>query len=217
VSLGSVSSAGSSISGRNPADRFLMGLLRACADAVLVGAGTLRATPGHRWTPEHIFPEMAGAFEDLRHRLRRQPRPRLVLFTVSGDLDVEHPALLEGATVVTNVVGAARLQNRLPGSSDVVVADVQQAIPELHRRGFKTLLTEGGPRLIGELIKADALNEAFITVSPVIAGRDREERLGMVAGAELLPSRGLWSRLVSVRRHHDFLFLRYDLRKSASP
>jgi len=44
-------SSGSAISGDDPADRFVMGLLRACADIVLIGAGTLRATPGHRWTP----------------------------------------------------------------------------------------------------------------------------------------------------------------------
>src|SRR5688572_9423373 len=31
-------------------DRFVMGLLRACADAVLVGAGTLRGSPRTRWT-----------------------------------------------------------------------------------------------------------------------------------------------------------------------
>lgn len=37
--------SGSAISGREPADRFVMALLRACADAVLIGAGTLRATP----------------------------------------------------------------------------------------------------------------------------------------------------------------------------
>jgi hypothetical protein len=47
VTLGSGVSAGSVISGKNPADRFLMGLLRACADVVVIGAGTMRATPGH--------------------------------------------------------------------------------------------------------------------------------------------------------------------------
>src|SRR4029077_18274636 len=45
VSLGVKPSAGSVISGKYPADRFVMGLLRSCADAVVVGAGTLRATP----------------------------------------------------------------------------------------------------------------------------------------------------------------------------
>ena len=48
-------SSGSAISGHDPADRFVMGLLRACADVVLIGAGTLRATPGHLWTPGHVW------------------------------------------------------------------------------------------------------------------------------------------------------------------
>ncbi|MGO4756694.1 hypothetical protein AB4212_50220, partial [Streptomyces sp. 2MCAF27] len=39
--------SGSTISGREPADRFTMGLLRACANAVVIGAGTLRASPHH--------------------------------------------------------------------------------------------------------------------------------------------------------------------------
>jgi riboflavin biosynthesis pyrimidine reductase len=49
-------SSGSTISGHEPADRFVMGLLRAFADAVVIGAGTLRATPTHRWTPAHVCP-----------------------------------------------------------------------------------------------------------------------------------------------------------------
>src|SRR5207253_7833821 len=68
VSLGSHPSAGSVISGRNQADRFLMGLLRACADAVLLGAGTLRATPGHHWTPEHIYPRSEEHTSELQSR-----------------------------------------------------------------------------------------------------------------------------------------------------
>ena len=56
AALGDGKSAGSVISGKNVADRFLMGLLRACADCVLIGGGTLRATPGHHWTPAHVAP-----------------------------------------------------------------------------------------------------------------------------------------------------------------
>ena len=46
----------------------------------------------------------------------------------------------------------------------------------------------------------------------MLAGRDREERPGMVEGIELLPAAGVWSRLLSARRHGDYLFLRYGLR-----
>src|SRR5207248_8343023 len=94
VSLGSKPSAGSVISGRNPADRFLMGLLRAFADAVLLGAGTLRATPGHHWTPQHVYPDLTSDFAELRITLDRKPRPRLVLLTVGGNVDVSHPAVV---------------------------------------------------------------------------------------------------------------------------
>ena len=212
VTLGSTPSAGSVISGRNQADRFLMGLLRACADAVLLGAGTLRATPGHHWTPQHIYPDAAPLFTELRKALGRKPNPRLVLFTSSGEIDVSHPAVIDGATVVTNARGADLLGDRLPESCDVLVADLTEAIVELRDRGFDVLLTEGGPHLMGELVTHGHLDEAFLTISPVLAGRDGHTRLGMIAGAELLPGRRAWSELVSARRHEDFLFLRYKLR-----
>jgi riboflavin biosynthesis pyrimidine reductase len=219
VTLGSSPSAGSVISGRNQADRFLMGLLRACADAVLLGAGTLRATPGHVWTAEHIFPDLASSFADLRSRLGRKPRPRLVLVTASGHVEVSHPAVVAGATIVTTAAGVRAL-GELPDSCDVVEVgesgpvDLEQVVAEMRSRGYDVILSEGGPHLMGELIGKGLLDEAFITISPVVAGRDREARLGMVAGAEFLPGRGLWSRLLSVRRHEDFLFLRYGLGRS---
>ena len=218
VTLGKSPSAGSTISGRNRADRFLMGLLRACADAVLLGAGTLRATPGHQWTAEHIFPDMGTSFAALRRKLGRQPRPRLVLVTSSGDIDASHPAVAAGATVVTTSTGAARLRGLLPDTCDVIEVgehgkvDVSEVTARLRARGYDVLLTEGGPHLMADLIAHDLLDEAFLTISPVVAGRGRDERLGMLAGVELLPDRGLWSRLRSVRRHGDFLFLRYRLR-----
>lgn len=196
-----------------------MGLLRACADAVLLGAGTLRATPGHRWTAEHIFPAMAGVFADLRARLGRKPQPRLVLISASGDFDTSHPAMAEGVTIITTKQGAAALEGKLPDSAEVVTiekngrVDLQHAVRELRAHGFNVLLTEGGPHLMGDLLSRDLLDEAFVTISPVIAGRDAESRLGMVAGAELLPGRQVWSRLLSARRNSDFLFLRYGSRR----
>ncbi len=216
VTLGDKASGGSVISGRNQADRFLMGLLRACADAVLLGAGTLRATPGHLWTPGHIFPDMAASFAELRSKLGRKTKPRLVLFTVAGEIDISHPAVVSGATVVTSGAGAKALTG-LPDSCDVIEVgksgpvDVTAALSELRSRGYDVLLTEGGPHLTGELIKNGLLDEAFVTIAPVIAGRDVDARQGMVAGVELLPERGLWSTVLSARRHGDFLFLRYGL------
>src|SRR5512141_2287638 len=51
VALEGTTNSSQMISGKSEADRFVMGLLRACADAVMIGAGTLRAAPASLWTP----------------------------------------------------------------------------------------------------------------------------------------------------------------------
>ena len=91
--------------------------------------------------------------------------------------------------------------------------DMSSAIAELRSRGYDVLLTEGGPHVVGQLIEEHLLDEAFLTLSPVVAGRGKEKRLGMVEGVELLPANGAWGRLLSARRHGDYLFLRYGLKK----
>ncbi len=60
---------GGPISGFNPHDHLVMGLLRAVADAVIVGAGTLRAVPHHRWTAAYVAPAYASAYQQLRTSL----------------------------------------------------------------------------------------------------------------------------------------------------
>ncbi len=216
VSLGTKPSAGSIISGKYPADRFLMGLLRACADAVVIGAGTLRATPGHLWTPAHVYPDLATEFISLRSTLGRATEPQLVVITSSGDIETSHKALVKGALVLTTDDGARAIGRGLPESCEVIAmgrgenVDLREAVAALRARGLEVLLTEGGPHLMGQLIEAGLLEEAFLTISPVVAGRDAEDRLGMVAGVELLPKLGVWSALLSARRHGDYLFLRYQ-------
>jgi hypothetical protein len=59
VALPEGGESGHWISQGNEADRFVMGLLRACADAVIVGAGTLRKTPRALWHADAIYPEAA--------------------------------------------------------------------------------------------------------------------------------------------------------------
>ena len=217
VTLGSKPSAGSVISGKDPGDRFLMGLLRACADAVVLGAGTLRATPGHLWTPAHVYPGLATEFIALRSALGRTAEPVLVLLTASGELDFGHPALKRGAIVMTTSAGAMKIGGRLPATCELVVLgkgksiNIGKAVSDMRDRRLDVLLSEGGPHLMGQLIGEGLLDEAFLTVSPVVAGRAKEKRLGMVEGIELLPEKGAWSKLLSARQHGDHLFLRYRL------
>ena len=66
VAIPSVPNSNAVIAGDNDADRFLMGLLRAVADAVLIGAGVLRASPKGTWRAESIYPPAADAYAALR-------------------------------------------------------------------------------------------------------------------------------------------------------
>ncbi|HEV8050697.1 MAG TPA: dihydrofolate reductase family protein, partial [Thermoplasmata archaeon] len=84
-------SSGGEITGFDPHDRLWMGVLRALADAVVLGAGTQRAAPRHVWTAEHVYPPMAREFGELRRRLGKPATPRNVVVTASGRLDLDLP------------------------------------------------------------------------------------------------------------------------------
>jgi riboflavin biosynthesis pyrimidine reductase len=215
-------SSGSEISGDDPADRFVMGLLRACADIVLIGAGTLRATPGHRWTPGHIYPAAADAFAALRRSQGRAGDPQLAVVTAGGEVPAAHPALRDGALILTTTAGARRLQGRLPAECMIIdlgerpTLRAAELLAALRARGGATVLSEGGPRLLGQLLADDLLDELFLTISPVLAGRAATSRPGLVAAQELLPARAEHAELVSVRHRRSYLFLRYRLLRSES-
>jgi len=209
------------ISDGSVADRFVMGLLRACADAVLVGSATMRASPTTLWTAERAYPPAAAAFAELRRRLGRTGRPEVAIVTASGAIDAAHPVLEEGALVLTTERGAAELGDRLPASSQTVVlpgseeVDVRAAVAFLHERGPELILSEGGPTLFGSLLAAELVDELFLTISPLLAGRlQSAARSALVEGAELLPSHRLRSHLLGARSHGDHLFLRYGLERT---
>ncbi len=194
-----------------------MALLRACADAVLIGAGTLRATPGHLWTPEHVWPQ-ADEFAALRRARGRAGEPELIVVTARGELPTRHPALRAGAVIVTSAAGARRLRGKVPAVCRVLaVSDGPELRPAdllaaIRGRGHACVLTEGGPRLLGQLVRDGLLDELFLTVAPVLAGRASTPRPGLVSGLELLPGDRGPVRLLSVRRGASYLFLRYRLR-----
>lgn len=107
-----------------------MGLLRAHASAVLIGAGTLRATPTHRWTAEHAYPHAAPEFATLRRKRRLAADLELVVAIASGHLPANHPALEAGAVIVTTKAGARRLIGRLPrGCTILALSDGERIDP----------------------------------------------------------------------------------------
>jgi riboflavin biosynthesis pyrimidine reductase len=210
------------ISAGSESDRFLMGLLRAFADAVVIGSGTLRASARGLWTPARAYPPAAAAFAELRRRLDRPADPERVVLTGTGDLPLAHPLFADGALVLTTDAGASVLDGRLPDASTVVsvgdtgTVDVSAAVAALHARGHELILSEAGPRAFASLLEAGLVDELFLTVSPLVAGRGpAEDRLGLVEGFEALPADRRDGRLLSVRRDAEHLFLRYELGRPA--
>ena len=220
VALDSIPRSPAVISGKSEADRFVMGLLRACAAVVLIGAGTLRAEPDHVWTPDYIYPEAADYYRKLRAQLRLAPEPELVVVTASGELNPELPALRRGATVAASGQGAERLRGRVPRPSNLleVASDgsvnVRELIATLRARRRGLILSEAGPSLMGQLVRHALIDELFLTLSPLIVGRNEAGgRPGLVEGADLLAGEPplIAGELLSLRRHGSHLFLRYAL------
>ena len=189
VAIESIPQSNKLIAAASSADRLLMGALRACADAVVIGSGTLAASPGGLWTPAQAYPDAAVAYEELRSELGLSPAPEVVVLSRSGDVDPGHPAVAGGALVLAAA-----------GPGAIVGA--------LHERGHRRILCEGGPRVLGSFLQAGVVDELFLTISPLLVGSPRQ-RLGLVEGADLLP--GLNTRITSVRRSDDHLFMRYAI------
>jgi riboflavin biosynthesis pyrimidine reductase len=221
---------GGPISGSNPHDRMVMGLLRAAADAVIVGAGTLRSVPRHLWTAEHIFPSLAEPYRQLRAALGKEDSPLNVIVTGRGEIDPELPVFRSGRVQVlllTTPGGALRARGSgLPPSVRIGEAGhsgngerigaraILSAIGPPRQGGI--VLVEGGPRLMGDFLASKCLDELFLTVAPQIAGRDGSaERPGFVSGVRFAPERPLWGTLAGVKRAGSHLFLRYRFASEA--
>jgi riboflavin biosynthesis pyrimidine reductase len=209
------------IAGASEADRFVMGLLRACADAVLVGAGTLRASPRSRWTPEAAYPPAAELYAELRRQRGRPREPTLAVLSGSGSIAREHPGLSVRSLILTSDFGAARLGRSLPHSTTIVpigctpALEVAQAVKALRAGGHELILCEGGPTVLGSLLEDTLLDELFLTISPLLAGRaPQRPRPGLLQDAEFLPTRSIAGRLLSLRRSQSHLFARYALGRS---
>ena len=215
VALAGDNESGQIISGKNVADRFVMGLLRACADIVLLGAGTFRKSAGHVWTAERIYPAAAPLFAELRRHLSLPPAPRLALLSGSGDIDVSQPAV-PGAWIFTTPKGEAKLRGLLPSSTRVTAFDapaiaVSEVVQALRNDGCPRILTEGGPTLFADLVHARLIDQLFLTTSPALFGRFANDgRKSLASDVDLSGSQ---LDLLGVRRHVSHLFLRYALKK----
>ncbi len=219
-----VQAGGGEISGSNAHDRMVMGLLRAVADVVIVGAGTLRANPQHLWTADYIYPPLVNEYQRLRTDHGKPPAPLNVIVTASGHLDLSLPVFQTGEVptlIVTTPHGAQRLDTEsIPPSVQVVAGHggrtlsaraIMAAVAALDHAGSgDVILVEGGPHLIGDFFAEQCLHELFLTLAPQIAGRDgTTERPGLVSGKTFAPEQPLWGTLTGLKRGESHLFLRY--------
>jgi riboflavin biosynthesis pyrimidine reductase len=222
-------SEGAQISGSNEEDRFIMGLLRASVDAVMVGPGTLRASgPQASWLPEAVYPAAKDLYRTYRTEVLRKPEYALVVVvTGTGELDLASAVFHTPQTrvlILTTEQGKQRLSQSESGALASVevksLSAVEQgispsAILTLLRQeeGVELLLHEAGPTLFGEFLAGGFMDELFLTLAPQIAGRvAAQPRPGLVAGVEFSPATAPWWKLLSTKKAADHLFLRYQMR-----
>jgi riboflavin biosynthesis pyrimidine reductase len=219
-------SEGAQISKSNEEDRFIMGLLRASADAVLVGSGTLQAVgPQGTWLPESVYQPAKDLYRNYRTEVLRKPEyPLVVIVTGTGGLDLTSAVFHTPRTrvlILTTEQGKQRLsQSGLETLASVEVKALPtaekgispSAILTLLRQeaGVELLLHEAGPTLFGEFLAGEFIDELFLTVAPQIAGRvAAHPRPGLVANVEFSPATAPWWKLLSTKGAADYLFLRY--------
>ncbi|MFI0896361.1 bifunctional diaminohydroxyphosphoribosylaminopyrimidine deaminase/5-amino-6-(5-phosphoribosylamino)uracil reductase RibD [Streptomyces sp. NPDC020983] len=143
--------------------------LRAQADAVVAGSGTLLADDPHlavRGVEGAVQP--LRVVVDTRARIRTTARvlddaaPTLV--AVAKDADTSHLDALDGPEVV-----------RLPYAPGLAAGasrglDVTALLAELHARGVRSVLLEGGPTLAGAFVAAGAVDTVVGYLAPALLG-----------------------------------------------
>ena len=189
-----------------PTDSELLLRLRTKFDAVLIGAGTLRA---EGYGPIIRDPEI----RDRREAEGLEPAPVAVVMTRSGDLPFDCGLFTEGigrVVIVTDAFGElpampTPVEVLEPGGGD----SVEAAVAHLQDQGVRSILCEGGPDILGQLIGTGLLDELFLTLTPLITGETDAPRV--VEG--LSPDRPVEFDLVDLLTADGDLFTRYRLRR----
>lgn len=187
------------------ADKRVFGVLRALSDVVLVGAQTVRAE-GYR--PGRARAEFAAA----RLAAGQAPAPTIAIVSRSLGLDLTAPLFTEPlvrTVVITTEDAPAEARAAVAEMADVILAgegsvDLAAAVAALAGRGWTRLLSEGGPRLLGQLAAGGLLDELCLSLAPLITGGDAPR---IVQGAQMPDVQRM--RLVSLIEQKGFLFARY--------
>jgi riboflavin biosynthesis pyrimidine reductase len=164
-----------SISG--DADQAVFSAVRRFADAVLIGAGTLRA---ERYQPMRA----RDADADARREQGLAPAPRLAIVCRSLDLPWSEPVFSQSALPPLVLTGAGAdpvALERVPDTCEVVLLAGETVSPAavlaaMEERGLRRIVCEGGPTLLHDIVSAGMLDEADITVSPTFTGTGTSPR-----------------------------------------
>ncbi|MFH9727204.1 pyrimidine reductase family protein [Streptomyces sp. NPDC017254] len=189
------------------ADMRIFGTLRGLADVVVVGAETVRLE-GYR-------PARAReAFAARRAAAGQGPAPVIAVVSASLNLDFSLPLFTEPLVPTLILTGAAadpdRVRAARAAGAEVLTAgdgegvEAARAKAVLAERGLRRQLTEGGPRLLGQFVAAEALDELCLTVSPTMTAGGAQRIAGGPSVA--VPTR---FAVASVLEQDGFLFTRY--------
>ena len=184
------------------ADRMLMHLYRAGFDAVMSGAGTLRASD--------VWLRVGDELASRRTAEGRTPQPIGVIVAGSGALPTD-ARWFSGDEPRILILGSDNPLAEAPTGTELLRAPDPRPSPQwvldrLAERGVTTVLLEGGPRLNASFFRDRLVDELYWTIGPLVLGSDALPLIAPFAGDDAEPWR---ARLVSVIRHEDELMLRY--------
>jgi riboflavin-specific deaminase-like protein len=165
----------------SPTDQRLFHHLRGLADAILVGASTVRA--------EHYGrPTVPAEVQAARKQRGQLAHPRLCIVSRSLELDGAQDLLQRAEprpiVITCDTAPAARVVDLAP-HVDLISAgtdrvEFPRALAVLRRHGIRTVLCEGGPTVNGELFRHQLVDEVCLTIAPFIGG----DPLGLFEGTD---------------------------------
>ncbi|MCU1351039.1 MAG: Pyrimidine reductase riboflavin biosynthesis-like protein [Acidimicrobiales bacterium] len=190
----------------SPADKVVFSAIRAVADVILAGAGTVRA--------EGYGPPRPPAERQAERTARGQAAvPRIAVVSRSLDLDLGGRLFTESVErplVITTTDAAPARLAACRRVADVITAgtgavDLQDALGQLRATGVGIVVAEGGPGINGQLVAAGIVDEMCLSLAPLLVGG------GSARVAHGMPAAALGLRLAHVLHDEadDLLFLRY--------
>lgn len=186
---------GSAVGIGSSADHRLLFELRAEADVVLHGAGTVRADPLSARVPQDLSEQRAARSQTAQ--------PLGAILTRSGNLPVRHP-YYDSSTLIY-VCSDKTVLVSAPTVEVARIQNVRDMIDDLWRRGVRRILCEGGPTLNSMLFQERLIDEIYLTIAPKLFGG--EDPLTIVKGPRFDPMLRL--ELRSLVEINSELFLRY--------